>query len=151
MTADRDDRWMLCDCLGETYGLDLRQTQEIIYRPRLISLPGLEPPLCGLIIWQGRTLHVVSLRLLAGRDEPPERPVVVIIRDGGQDAGLLVDDIGETVAVPGLFPLHQALTAGRSYLSRAFMLNGAVVFALDIATLFRLLAPKTRDLPVLQP
>jgi chemotaxis signal transduction protein len=150
MTADHGQRWMLCRCLGEDYGLDLRQSQEIIYRPRLLALPGLEPPLCGMIIWQGRTLPVISLRLLAGRSEPPERPAVVIISDGRQEAGLLADDIGETVAAPTLFPLHPALSSGRGYISQAFMLRGAVVFTLDIDVLLQLLAPKTRGMPVPQ-
>jgi chemotaxis signal transduction protein len=150
MTEGRDERWMLCTCLGETYGLDLRQTQEIIYRPRLVSLPGLEAPLCGLIIWQGRSVPVVSLRLMAGRREPPEHPAVVIVSDGRQEAGLLADDIGETVPAPALFPLHPALSAGRAYVSRAFRLNGTVVFALDVAVLLRLLAPSAKGIPVPQ-
>lgn len=141
MTAERDRRWLLCSCLGEAFGLELDTTQEIIYRPRLLALPGLAPPLCGLVLWRGRPLPVVSLRLLRGRPEPPESPLAVIVSDGARDAGLLVDGIGETVRDPELFPLHPALCAGRPYLSRAFLWDGGAVFALEIAVLLGGLTP----------
>ncbi len=141
MTAERDRRWLLCACLGEVFGLELDKTEEIIYRPRLLALPGLAPPLCGLVLWQGRSLPVVSLRLLRGRPEPPESPVAVIVSDGAREAGLLVDGIGETARDPALFPLHPSLCAGRPYLSRAFLWEGGAVFSLDVAALLGGLSP----------
>ncbi|MCU0606533.1 MAG: chemotaxis protein CheW [Candidatus Edwardsbacteria bacterium] len=143
MTAGRDQRWLLCECLGETFGLELSGIQEIIYRPSVLALPGLEPPRCGLVLWQGRSLTMVSLRLLRGRPEPPVSPVAVIVADGGRQAGLLADGIGETVRGPELFPLHPSLCAGRAYLTRAFLWNGAAVFVLDLGILLAGLAPQT--------
>lgn len=142
MTAGRDRRWLLCDCLGETFGLELAGIQEIIYQPRVLALPGLEPPLCGLVLWQGRSLTMVSLRLLSGRPEPPASPVAVIVADGPRQAGLLADGIGETVRGPELFPLHPSLSAGRSYLTQAFLWNGAAAFVIDLAVLLGGLAPQ---------
>ncbi|MDI6740320.1 MAG: chemotaxis protein CheW [Candidatus Edwardsbacteria bacterium] len=143
----RDDRLMLFTCLDEHYGIDLRWTHEIIYRPQLLTLPGLTPPVCGLIIWQGRTLPVIGMRQLAGEQRMPDRPAVVILGDDGQRAGLLVDGIGETVSVPGqdLFPLGRTLSVGRPYLSQAFRLKNGLVFALNVpALLERFCSPPRR-------
>ncbi|GEM_PF-2729916 len=141
MTGAPDRRWMLCRCLGETYAVDLRHAREIIYRPRLVAPPGLEPPLCGLIMWRGRPRLVVGLRLLAGDSRPAEQPVVIIVGDGLQEAGLLADGIGETVAAPELFPLHPALRRGREYIAQAFMAQGSAAFVIDVAALLAGLAP----------
>jgi len=54
------DRWMLCQCRGEHYAIHLRWAQEILYRPQLLPLPGLDATLAGLIIWRGQTLPVIG-------------------------------------------------------------------------------------------
>ncbi len=134
-----DDRWILCSCLGERYAVHLQWAQEIIYRPQLLPLPGLEPPLAGALIWQGRTLPVISLRLLAGEATAAPQPAAVIVGAAGQQAGLLADDIGETVALQqgDLFSLSPVLTSGRPYLAQGAMLAGSIVFVIDVPALLQ--------------
>jgi chemotaxis signal transduction protein len=143
MTAGGGRRWMLCQCRSERFALDLRHIREIIYRPQLVVPPGLEPPLCGMVVWQGRTRSVLSLRSLAGDRTGPDRPVIVVISDGRQEAGLLVDGIGETVIDPALFPLHPALLRERSYLAQGFTADGAVAYVLEVPELLARFASQT--------
>jgi chemotaxis signal transduction protein len=149
-----DDRWMLCQCLGERYAIHLRWAQEILYRPQLLPLPGLDAALAGLIIWEGKTLPVIGLRRLAGSDQAAPQPAVVMLRSGDQLAGLLVDDIGETLALaPGaLFPLSPVLTSGRPYLSQGAMHEGQLVFVIDAPALLQQLRDKAgQELEQTQP
>ena len=138
------ERWMLCECLGERYAIHLRWAQEILYRPQLLPLPGLDAALAGLIIWQGRTLPVIGLRLLAGATDAAPQPAAVMLDADGQRAGLLVDDIGETLELePGaLFPLSPVLTSGRPYLSHGAMHEGQLVFVIDVPALLQQLRDK---------
>ena len=150
-----NDRWILCTCLDERYGVHLQWAQEIIYRPQLLPLPGLESPLAGALIWQGRTLPVIGLRLLAGSTAAAPQPAAVIVDAAGQQAGLLVDDIGETMALPqrDLFNLSPVLTSGRPYLTQGAMLAGELVFIVDIPALLQQLrnSPGAIGAPLPQP
>ncbi|HTY09084.1 MAG TPA: chemotaxis protein CheW [Candidatus Edwardsbacteria bacterium] len=134
-----DDRWILCSCLGERFAVHLRWAQEIIYRPQLLPLPGLEPPLDGVLIWQGSTLPVIGLRLLAGSDQAAPRPAAVVVGAGEQRAALLADDIGDTVSLPpgDLFALSPVLTSGRPYLTQGAMLAGSLLFLIDVPALLQ--------------
>ena len=138
------DRWMLCQCRGEHYAIHLRWAQEILYRPQLLPLPGLDATLAGLIIWRGQTLPVIGLRLLAGATDAAPQPAVVMLDTDGRRAGLLVDDIGETVelAPDALFALGPVLTSGRPYLAQGAMHGGQLLYIIDAPALLRQLREK---------
>jgi purine-binding chemotaxis protein CheW len=138
------ERWMLCACLGERYAIHLRWAQEILYRPQLLPLPGLDAALAGLIIWRGQTLPVIGLRLLSGAADAAPQPAAVMLDANGRRAGLLVDDIGETVelAPDALFALGPVLTSGRPYLAQGAMHEGLLLFIIDAPALLQRLRDK---------
>ena len=126
-------RWLLCSCRGERFGLELRWVREIDYRPRVLPLPTAPPPLVGLLHWRGRQVPALSLAQALGHSEAESGAAALMLDISGEPLGLLVESVGETMDVPegGAVALDQALAAGAGLVAEALPLGTGVVFRLE--------------------
>ncbi|OUL36478.1 chemotaxis protein CheW [Nostoc sp. T09] len=95
---------------GIFFGIDVQHVQEVIRPQALTRVPLAPPDICGLINLRGQILTVIDLqqRLEMGEsamrsttkliDEPAGFNIVV--RSNDQVVSLLVDDIGDVLALP---------------------------------------------------
>lgn len=82
----------------EHFACDVRAIDEVLEAPMLYPLPAAAPAMAGVCQHAGRTLPVVSARVLLGVDGGDGR-VVLVMRRGAEHVGLLVDDVDEVRAV----------------------------------------------------
>lgn len=84
---------------GHGYAVPLRLVAEVLRMVALTPLPGRQDWLRGMLNLRGRGVPVIDLRRrlgLAGREPDPDMAIVVI-RDGGDDLGLIVDEVEEVL------------------------------------------------------
>lgn len=90
---------------GSSYAAPVGQTREIRPAGELVPLATSRPGVAGLLSWHGEALSVVSLLGEGGRQ-------VMVLDDGGEAFGLLVDEVEGVVQLgseePGPAPRGQA-------------------------------------------
>lgn len=86
---------------GQCYGLDVLQVQEIIRRQEMTRIPLAPPAVVGLINLRGQIVTAIDLRRRLGLpDRPAElEPVNVVVQTEDGAVSLLVDDVGDVLAV----------------------------------------------------
>lgn len=126
-------RWLLCRSRGESFGLELRWVRHIDYHPRVLGLPTAEPPLVGLMDWRGDQVPALSLDQLLGDPGPSGFRAALMLEVDGRGMGLLVDEVGEAVAVPGdsVFGLDKELAVREGLVTEAARAGGGLVFGLN--------------------
>lgn len=87
----------------QRYAISLHVVREVIGLPKITPVPGMPPEFKGLINLRGRiipTLDLMSrLHPSAGDVQRVRRPTVVIADRGGQQVGLMVDEVVEVIPV----------------------------------------------------
>jgi purine-binding chemotaxis protein CheW len=85
---------------GELFAVDLRNVREVFPLETVTPMPGMPPILFGVTNHRGMVVPLVDLRLLlelpAAESTPP---LAVVIHHGGNQIGVLVDQIPEIVSV----------------------------------------------------
>ncbi len=98
------DELLYCTfCVGGQYfGLDVLKVQEIIRSQEMTRVPLAPPVVRGLINLRGQIVTAIDLRRrLELPDRPAEQePVNVVVQTDDGAVSLLVDEIGDVLAVP---------------------------------------------------
>ena len=97
-----DDRQLCTFRLdGHWFGIDVRQVQEVIRNQRMTRVPLAPPVVRGLINLRGQIVTALDLRRrLDLPDRPADRvPVNVVVTTNDGAVSLLVDEIGDVLAV----------------------------------------------------
>lgn len=86
---------------GRSFGLDVRVVQEVLRHQEVTRLPLAAPAVRGIINLRGRIVPAVDLRrCLEFPDAPPGGdPANIVVHGPASVASLLVDEIGDVVAV----------------------------------------------------
>lgn len=80
--------------LGErTYALPISAVREVVRLAELATLPGMTPPLAGLLDLRGLSLPVLDIR-----PEPSDRSDVLVLVDGDREYGFACDRVTAVVA-----------------------------------------------------
>ena len=82
-------------------GVEIGRVQEVIRDPQITPVPGSPAAISGLTNLRGQIVTAVSLRTIFGLPEQPpgSATTMLILADGGEPVGLLVDTAGEVVEV----------------------------------------------------
>lgn len=96
--------YLIFDLAGHELAAPLAEVREVIRVERLDSLPGLEPPVTGLMQLRGSPLPVCDLRTTAGAELVGHGAgdVVLLSRDDGSLLGVAVDSVVAVVAQDAL-------------------------------------------------
>lgn len=117
--------------LGEReYATPLSSIREVVRLEGLADLPGMTPPLAGVLDLRGSALPVLDLRFGAGPDDRGD--VLVLEGDDGEFVGVAVDRVR---AVVDDSELSDAGVAGQelpSYVVSILRGDGGTVFLVDL-------------------
>jgi len=129
------------DVAGQEFCIDISNVREIRGWTAATPIPHTPGFILGVINLRGAVIPVVDLRDLLGlgHTEPTSRHVMVVIHDGEQVAGLLVDAVQETFRVdPALMQPPPAFesTADQRFVDAILPLEGRMLSRLVVKNLF---------------
>lgn len=129
---------------GQRYGIPVAQVREVAELPHITPVPRTAIHVRGVANLRGVMVPVVDLAQLLGHSRPAPRSVTptVVLRDGREDVGLIVDRVEGLLPME---PLEPAQAAGPGAMpvqaTGAFRSGSHWVVVLDGAALVEALRP----------
>lgn len=122
------------------YCVDIRSVREIRGWTPATPIPQTPAYIRGVINLRGAVIPIVDLRerLSLGRTEPSSRHVIVVIQDGDNIAGLLVDAVQETFQVDASLmqpPPHLEASGADRLVDAVLPLDGRMLSRLVVGAL----------------
>jgi purine-binding chemotaxis protein CheW len=122
---------------GQLFGLPIARVQDVFMPERLTRVPLAPPEIAGVLNLRGRIVTAIDMRCRLGLPprEDTRRPMAVGIDCRGESYGLLIDTVGEVVALdaaerePNPVNLDSRLAAISAGVHR---LEGALLVVLDV-------------------
>ncbi|MDD3625934.1 MAG: chemotaxis protein CheW, partial [bacterium] len=136
----RDEFKLIVFRLGENYfGLEISDVTEIIRIVEISKVPDSPKYLDGIINYRGEIVPVINLKYIFEFDETSynSNNEIIIVKSGGQDFGLIVDNVTDFLSVTG----DQVLFTGEKaapYIKFSFGIldsSEEVVFLLNVEQL----------------
>ncbi len=124
--------------LGSLYlGVNVLDVQEVLYRAEVCRVPHAEPAICGLINLRGQIATTIDMRTRLGIEprDPEAQPIHVVVRSAGESVNLLVDKIGDVLAVdPDLYEPPPETMSGiaKELILGAYKLTDELLLILDV-------------------
>lgn len=124
--------------LGSLYlGVNVLDVQEVLYRAEVCRVPHAEPAICGLINLRGQIATTIDMRIRLGIEprDPENQPIHVVVRSAGESVNLLVDKIGDVLAVdPDLYEPPPETISGiaKELILGAYKLTDELLLILDV-------------------
>lgn len=130
-------RYASCRVGGLLIGVNVDAVQELTAGSDMTPVPLASPLVSGLLNLRGEIVTAIDLRRCLQLDDRPagQRPVHVILRTADECVSLLVDEVGDVLAVDGDdFEQPPRTLQGplRALISGAHKLDGELLLALDI-------------------
>jgi purine-binding chemotaxis protein CheW len=121
---------------GQSFGIDVREVQEVIRHPEMTRVPLSPPVVRGLINLRGQIVTALDLRRRLGLPDRPDEhlPVNVIVSTDDGAVSLLVDEIGDVLRVPedAFEPPPPTLVGpARALIRGAYKLDDRLLLILD--------------------
>lgn len=97
-----EEKLVLFELGGETYGVDVTQVQSIIPMQEIITVPGAPTFVEGVVNLRGTVVPVIDLRSRFALSRPSNRrkSVIVIAELAEMQIGLVVDKVTEVTKIP---------------------------------------------------
>jgi purine-binding chemotaxis protein CheW len=121
---------------GHLFGIDVLRIQEVIRYQDMTPVPLAAPEVRGLINLRGQIVTAIDLRRrlsLPPRDDGSQ-PMNVVVSAGAESVSLLVDEIGDVLAVEAADferPPETLDVAVRDVIKGAFKLDDELLLLLD--------------------
>ena len=125
------------------FGIDIAVVQEVLRRQEITRLPLAAQAVRGVINLRGRIVPAVDLRCCIGMgpDRADRDPANIVVRASGAVAvSLLVDDVGEVIAVPAeAYERTPETLRGsvRDLIQGVYKLQDELLLVLDIGRVMR--------------
>ncbi len=140
-----NDERQLCTVYVESLfcGIDVRKVQEALPAQPLTAVPLASRFVRGLINLRGQIVAAIDLRQCLQLPPNPNASIPLILRDGDEMMALLVDRVGEVLAVdeasfePPSLPLGEAASG---LVMGVYKLPGQIIHVLEIEAIARLVA-----------
>ena len=86
----------------EWYGVPIRSVREVLRAGQMTFLPSAPPHIAGIVNLRGNILSVTDPKRLLGVPPTPltEQSRIVVVETDIAETGLVVDEVGEVVAIP---------------------------------------------------
>src|SRR5271166_3840807 len=122
---------------GHYFGVDVLKVQEIIRYQEMTRVPLAPPVVCGLINLRGQIVSAIDLRRRLELSDRPagQLPVNVVVQTDDGAVSLLVDEIGDVLAVTNdrFEPPPETLQGiARELIRGAYKLADRLLLMLDI-------------------
>lgn len=101
-TVEENLELLIFRVANETYGIDIQNVAEIIRFSEPAYVPHTVNFLDGIISLRGRMIPVINGRKRLGHEmkEPDKKSRIIVLNDGGEYHGILVDSTSQVVKVP---------------------------------------------------
>lgn len=102
-SAPVDQQYILFKVGGETYGISVADTHEVVRYKEPRRIPHSAPHVLGVINLRGQIIPVVGLRERFSLDSAPQTEatrIIIAVRDG-RLTGLVCDSVERVLAIPG--------------------------------------------------
>ena len=134
--ASRQQQYCTFFVDGQCFGLDVLQVQEVIHCQMMTRVPLANTTVRGLINLRGQIVTAIDLRRRLGLADRPEgmEPVNVVVHTDDGAVSLLVDEIGDVLAVPedAFEPPPETLQGtARELIQGAYKLDGRLLLILN--------------------
>ena len=88
---------------GQLFGLPINRVQDVFMPERMARVPLASAEIAGVLNLRGRIVTVVDMRARLGlpKNEEGKPPMAVGVDLRGESYGLLIDQIGEVLRLPG--------------------------------------------------
>ncbi len=98
---EESDSWVSFRLAGAAYGLKVEAVREVLRVEIITAVPHTPPHVRGVTNMRGRVLPVVDLRQRLGFDRAPvtETSRILVVRQGSEPVGLLVDAVDQILQV----------------------------------------------------
>ena len=92
-------QWVTFKLMGETYGINVMQVQEVLRYSEIAPVPGAPPYVLGIINLRGNVVTVIDTRHRFGLEpgDVNDNTRIVIIEADKHVVGILVDSVAEVV------------------------------------------------------
>jgi len=119
-------------------GIEVAQIQEVLRKTPVTPVPKTPPAIGGLINLRGQIVTAIDLRTLFGTDvdAATDSPTMLILDSGAELTSLLVDTVGEVVAVEQADyeePPDTLRGESRRMIRGAYKLRDRLLLLLDVA------------------
>jgi len=136
--------------LGEYYGVDISQVQEIIRVGTITAVPNSPSYMEGVINLRGRILPVLNLRkkLSLTPKEITKDSRIVVTEVNGKLLGLLVDSVSHVIKIPSdaVEPApEEVLEIDTDYITGVCNLDNRLIILLDLERLLKREKIKTEE------
>ncbi len=85
---------------NEEYAIDICQIKEVIKSRELTDIPRAPTDIIGVLSLRGFTVPIMNIRRRIGLPEKQAGKLIIIVRDGDEVLGFLVDSVKRVVRVP---------------------------------------------------
>jgi purine-binding chemotaxis protein CheW len=135
-----DEQVVVLRVRGGDYAVHIGRVQEIVRVPQITRVPNAPEGVQGIINLRGRVLPVIDLasRLGLGTSERGKQARVVVVENGAEPVGLLVDGVSEVLRLDtnSVEQLSQAATeGGHSSVRGIARVDDRLVLLLDLDAL----------------
>lgn len=132
-----NDRYLLFDINGTTYGLPLALALEILTIQSITRLPCVAPYIKGIVNLRGKVIPVLDVRAKLGipKRDYDDKTCIIVVDIHDMHIGLIVDTVSEVVTVPSDRIIPPPSNSA-SYVSSVSELENSVVLNLDFDTFF---------------
>ncbi|MCE5315407.1 MAG: chemotaxis protein CheW [Armatimonadota bacterium] len=102
VAADQWEQLVVFDLAHEFYGVDIGAVSTIIRMQEITRIPRTPQFVEGVINLRGTIIPVIDLRKRFGLQvsEPTKSSRIVVVEAGGQNIGMVVDAVAETLRLP---------------------------------------------------
>lgn len=116
-------------------GIEVSEVQEVLFQSDYTTIPRTDRRIAGLINLRGQIATAIDLRIRLGV-EPTEHNenVHIVVRHQGEPVSLMVDAIGDVIAVPkdAFEPPPETLTGvAKELITGAYKLDNELLLSLD--------------------
>jgi purine-binding chemotaxis protein CheW len=138
-----EEKQVLFELGGETYGLNVTQVQSIIPMQEITTVPGAPSFIEGVVNLRGAVIPVIDLRsrFNLARSSNGRKPVIIITELGDLQVGLIVDRVTDVTRIAEATiepPSPLLVSIETAYLRGIGRFKERLVILLDLARIFSL-------------
>jgi len=105
---------------GESFAIDLSHVREVFKLESITPVPGMPPSLVGVANLRGTVIPIADLRPSLGVSGPATPKYAVVVQQGAQQVGIMIDEVPEIRTIHSdalLAEAAQEIGARRPFLS----------------------------------
>lgn len=139
MTTTLQDKFVLFEINGSTYGISSDDVRHIEMLEHVTMVPNANPAIDGVVFSRGQVIPALNLRTRFGfqRGETTMRTRIIFVQVRDRVVGLIVDSAREFLRIPieSIRPIEQTLTGiNGNYLKAVAQAGERLILILDLDT-----------------